>query len=111
MTRCSLMSIVLRLGVELSCSLFIVGILVDAVDPIAFGTIKPGHIPLLFTALIHGSPAAMMHIGILILLITPVARVVAMAGSFARERDFTFATFSIGVLLLLIVSFTVGAIA
>jgi uncharacterized membrane protein len=111
MTRRSLMSLILRLGVDLSCSLFIVGILVDAVDPIAFGTIKPGHIPLLLKALIHGSPAAMLHIGILILLITPVARVVAMAWSFARERDFTFAAISIGVLLLLVVSFSIGAIA
>ena len=111
MTRRSLMSVILRLGVALSCSLFVVGILADAVDPIAFGTIKPGHIPLLLKALIHGSPAAMMHIGILVLLVTPVARVVAMAWSFARERDFTFAAISIGVLLLLIVSFTIGAIA
>ena len=53
----------------------------------------------------------MLHFGVLILLITPVARVVAMAWSFARERDFTFAAISIGVLLLLIVSFTIGAIA
>jgi uncharacterized membrane protein len=105
------MSLILRLGVLLSCSLFIVGVLVDAVDPIAFGTIKPGHIPLLLKALIHGSAAAMLHIGVLVLLVTPVARVAAMAWSFARERDFTFATISIGVLLLLIVSFTIGAMA
>jgi uncharacterized membrane protein len=105
------MSIILRLGVLFSCSLFFVGILADAVDPIAFGTIKPGHIPLLFRALIHGSPAAMMHIGVLVLLVTPVARVAAMAWTFARERDSTFSLISIGVLLLLIVSFTIGAIA
>jgi uncharacterized membrane protein len=111
MTRRSLMSLILRFGVLLSCSLFVVGVVVDAVDPIAFGTIKPGHIPLLFRALIYGSPAAMMHIGVLVLLETPVARVVAMAWTFARDRDFTFATISIGVLLLLIVSFTIGAIA
>ena len=111
MTRQNLMSIVLRFGVLLSCALFLVGIVVDAIDPIAFGTIKPGHIPLLLRALIHGSPAAMMHIGVLILLATPVARVAAMSWTFARERDFTFAAISIGVLLLLIVSFTIGAIA
>ena len=109
MNRREFTSMILRLGVALSCSLLAVGILADAVDPIAFGTIKPGHIPLLLRALVHGSPAAMMHIGILVLLITPVARVVALAWSFARERDFTFATISIGVLLLLIISFTVGA--
>jgi uncharacterized membrane protein len=111
MTRPGLMSAVLRFGVLVSCSLFVVGVLADAVDPIAFGTIKPAHIPLLLKALLHGSPAAMMHIGVLVLLVTPVARVVAMAWSFARERDFTFASISIGVLLLLIVSFTIGAIA
>jgi len=111
MTRRNLMSTILRLGVLVSCSLFLVGILADAVDPIAFGTIKPSHIPLLFHALIHGSPAAMLHIGVLVLLVTPVARVAAMVWTFARERDTTFAVISIGVLLLLIVSFAIGAIA
>jgi uncharacterized membrane protein len=109
MNRRESTSMILRLGVALSCSLLGVGILADAVDPIAFGTIKPGHIPLLLRALAHGSPAAMMHIGILVLLITPVARVFALAWSFLKERDFTFATISIGVLLLLIISFAVGA--
>jgi hypothetical protein len=64
----------LHFSVAVSCCLFLVGLLADAVDPIAFGTIKPAHIPLLPRALIHGSPAAMMHIGVLILLVTPVAR-------------------------------------
>lgn len=67
---------ILRLTVALSWCLFLIGILADAVDPIAFGVIKPEHIPLLPQALIHGSPAAMMHIGILILLVIPVVRIV-----------------------------------
>ena len=66
MNRRESTSMILRLGVALSCSLLGVGILADAVDPIAFGTIKPSHIPLLLGALAHGSPAAMMHIGILV---------------------------------------------
>jgi hypothetical protein len=66
----------LRLTVALSGSLFLVGLLADSVDPIAFGTIAPSHIPLLPRALIHGSPAAMMHVGILIVLVTPVVRLV-----------------------------------
>lgn len=70
-------SIVLRLSVALSWCLFLVGVLADAVDPIAFGTIKPEHIPLLPRALIRGRPAAMMHIGILILLVIPVVRAAA----------------------------------
>ena len=118
MNRRELTSMILRLGVGISSALFIVGVLADAVDPIAFGTIKPDHIPLLAHALVHGSPAAMMHIGILVLLDgcrcmligeQRAVRVFAMAWSFARERDFAFATISIGVLLLLIVSFVVGA--
>jgi len=64
----------LHFSVAVSCCLFLVGLLADAVDPIAFGTIKPAHIPLLPRALIHGSPAAMMHIGVLILLVTPIVR-------------------------------------
>lgn len=67
----------LRLTIALSWCLFLVGVLADAVDPIAFGVIQPAHIPLLPRALIHGSPAAMMHIGILILLAIPVVRIAA----------------------------------
>ena len=69
-------SSILRLAIALSWCLFLIGILADAVDPIAFGVIKPEHIPLLPHALIHGSPAAMMHIGILILLMIPIVRIV-----------------------------------
>ena len=69
-------SMALRLTVAVSWCLFLIGVLADAVDPIAFGIIKPEHIPLLPGALIHGRPAAMMHIGILILLVTPVVRLV-----------------------------------
>lgn len=110
MTRRRVTSRILFLGVAVSCSLLAVGVVADFFDPIAFGTIKPGHIPLLLRALVHGSPAAMMHLGILVMLITPVARVLALAWSFARERDYSFAAMSVGVLLLLIVSFAVGAI-
>ncbi len=63
-----------RLAADVSCCLFVVGLLADSVDPIAFGTIEPAHIPLLPRALIHGSPAAMMHIGVLILLAIPVVQ-------------------------------------
>lgn len=110
MTRRKFTSAILFLGVAVSCSLLAVGVLADFVDPIAFGTIKPGHIPLLLRALVHGSPAAMIHIGLLVLLITPVARVLALAWSFARNREYAFAAMSAGVLLLLAVSFMVGAI-
>jgi hypothetical protein len=79
-------SAIVRLTVALSWCLFLVGVLVDAVDPIAFGTILPAHIPLLPGALIHGRPAAMMHIGILILLVTPVVRLVYSYSS-ARLND------------------------
>jgi uncharacterized membrane protein len=109
-TRRDFTSRILFFGVALSCSFLAVGVLGDFIDPIAFGTIKPGHIPLLLGALAHGSPAAMLHLGILVLLITPVARVVALAWSFARNRELAFAAMSLGVLLLLIVSFAAGAV-
>jgi uncharacterized membrane protein len=110
MNRQKFTSTILFLGVAISCSLLAVGAIVDFFDPIAFGTIKPGHIPLLLRALVYGSPAAMMHVGILVLLITPVARVLALAWSFARNREYAFAAMSAGVLLLLAVSFAVGAV-
>ena len=63
----------------------------------------------LFLELIQLDAAALMELGILLLLMTPIFRVVVAAISFARRRDTKYVLVSLGVLavILLSVSFAV----
>ena len=103
----SAVSFALRGGVVISFVLLTVGLLLSlgnemgpAIHPEAIGTIARGILRL--------DAAATIHLGLLALLATPFARVVALLVQFARERDRPFVTVSFGVLLLLITTITIG---
>jgi uncharacterized membrane protein len=53
-------------------------------------------------------PSGFLHLGILLLLLTPVARVVALAVGFARRRSWMFFAMSVFVLALLALSAYLG---
>ena len=46
--------------------------------------------------------AVLLHAGIVVLLVTPVARVVVSAGEYARQRDWLFVGLTLTVLLELL---------
>lgn len=46
----------------------------------------------------------LIQAGLLILVLTPLVRVIVLTRVFARERDWPFAAISIGVILLLLLS-------
>lgn len=52
---------------------------------------------------------AIVMLGLLMLIATPVARVAFSIVAFALERDRLYVTITVGVLVLLIVSFVIGA--
>jgi uncharacterized membrane protein len=52
----------------------------------------------------------MVHLGLLVLMIAPLARIIVLAYEFVRQRDYSFALIPLGVLLLLVLSFVLGAI-
>lgn len=58
---------------------------------------------LMAAGVLSGVPRLAMA-GLVVLVLTPLARVVLLTKIFARERDWPFAAISFGVLLLLIVS-------
>jgi uncharacterized membrane protein len=55
-----------------------------------------------------GSPAATVMAGLLVLMLTPFARVLVLGFEFARQREGPFVAISIVVLLLLITSIVIG---
>lgn len=60
------------------------------------------------TGLVHGDPLAVIALGLLILLATPIVRVAVSIVAFAVERDWTFVVVTGLVLLILLVSFFLG---
>ncbi|UZX16754.1 DUF1634 domain-containing protein [Thermus sp. PS18] len=48
------------------------------------------------------SPTGLIHLGLLLLILTPVARVALALGLYLEERDWTFALITFWVLLVLL---------
>lgn len=96
---------VLRWGCYLSASLLLVGfgwVLVAPDVPIQAG--PPIPLPMLVYQLREGNPYAVMQLGVLLLLMTPVVRVIAAAFSFALAGERRYALVSLAVLGLILIS-------
>ena len=65
---------------------------------------KVRHIHELLPAVLHGDPIAVIQLGILLLIATPVARVAFLVGAFALERDRMYIAVSGLVLAVLLYS-------
>jgi uncharacterized membrane protein len=109
-----LISYVLRGGVLLSAGLLILGALLYATAALrsgspAFPSTYPHSLGDVLAGLTHGDPLAILSLGLLVLLLTPVARVLVSILAFARERDWLYVAITAVVLLILVVSFLLGA--
>lgn len=109
-----IISNVLRGGVLLSAGIILVGV-------VAFYWPRPaapgggqsaGTFPHTLAAvgqgLAHGQPVAIIALGLLLLLATPVARVAVSIVAFALERDWLYVAITTVVLIILLVSFFLG---
>ena len=71
-----------------------------------------GHAPTtpgsVVTGLLHGKPYALIALGLLVLIATPVVRVAVSVVTFLWERDRLYAIITAYVLAVLIVSFLIG---
>ncbi len=110
----------LRWGVATSIVLVLVGTVVTFVHHPAYmtsstelATLKtsqlfPTSLPSLGRGLGHGQGRAIVMLGLLVLLATPIARVAASIVAFWHQRDWTFVAITSVVLALLLVSLTLG---
>lgn len=57
---------------------------------------------------LEGEPTATVTAGLMVLMLTPLLRVVVLAFEFIRAREISFAIISIGVLFLLAVSVAIS---
>ena len=108
-----LISQVLRGGVVLGAIVIGIGLIACyaryGLNPSAMiANAYPHSLEQTFIGLAHGSPQAIMVLGLLILLATPVVRVAVSIVAFALERDWTYVAITGLVLAILLVSFLLG---
>lgn len=106
----NLISWLLRLGVGISATLAVIGMIVIVIHHPAHVTGQPMHNLAEVMASIdagHGQGIAML--GLLLLIATPVMRVAVSIVLFARAHDLTYVLITATVLLLLMLSFALGA--
>jgi uncharacterized membrane protein len=104
----------LRVGVLLAASVVVIGAAVYLVrhghDPLVYSTFRGEPAGLTTIAGIlrgvkQGSGSALIQLGLLVLIATPVARVAFSAVAFALERDYLYVAITLVVLAVLLYSF------
>jgi uncharacterized membrane protein len=94
------MYLVLVTGMVLSFSIMIIGLMLYAINPIE-GTTLP--LDRLFDGIVHGNPIAVIDLGIVLLIATPLVRIVAAGITFGIEKDYRFVGIAIFVLAMIFI--------
>jgi uncharacterized membrane protein len=98
----------LRAGVWIS-AIFLIGALVDSVvAQDAVTAVTPAGLAAALRGIFRLDTGALVHLGIVVLLLTPIARLVAVATEFIIRRETSFVMICVGVLLLLGASVGIG---
>ena len=100
---------ILRGGFALSAIVLVLGVAWSLVDrhPLSAEVLPFQKIP---RALADGNPSALIDLGILLMMLTPVLTVLAIALSFSRLGERRFFSLSLGVLAILVVSIAISVL-
>lgn len=100
--------VLLRVGIGVAGALIAAGLALAALHGrLVAHPVAVAELPALLRA---GRPSGFMALGLLVLLATPILRVLALVASFARDRDWRFAGVALGVALLLLVGILLGRV-
>ena len=106
-----IISHVLRGGVVASAGIIAIGVLRFYLQMAFTGhdTLSYPHtLPTVIEQLTRGEPLAIVMLGLLVLLLTPILRVAISIVVFALERDWLYTVITLLVLLILLVSLLLG---
>ncbi len=108
-----IISHVLRGGVLLSAAVILIGVVLFYIRWLGSGerlhvTSFPHSLGAVGSGLAHGDPLAVIALGLLLLLATPVLRVAVSVITFALERDWLYTGITLLVLAILVLSFVLG---
>jgi len=107
----------LRYGVLISLSVVLIGLFLFVFQqggkPVNYGTFiqESFDFSTLFSGLLHGNSLSIMALGVLLLILTPVMRVITAIIGFFWEKDKLYTLISFIVLLIIILSAILGATA
>ena len=104
-----LLTRVLKSGLYSSLAITALGLILVALQGIPAAQVRALPVTELLPRLLRGDGTAVLDLGLVLLMLTPVARVVAAVYGFAIERDRRFTLISLAVLLVLAVSFIVAS--
>lgn len=107
-TRSVATSFTLRFGVLLSCALLIAGLSLYLAHPHAVRSIRVGDLRQIVRSGEYLSDATLVHAGLLVLMLTPLSRVIVLTIEFLRRREPAFALIATGVLLLIGITVALG---
>lgn len=106
---------ILRLGVMVSAALIVIGLLAQILKGGAAPQALGGSFPILLSRVAGGvlrlEPAALVDAGLLVLLVTPMARVAAGIVASARARDAAYVIIGLVVLALVLYGLLSGQAA
>ena len=93
-------------GVLLSAFVIMIGVVMFYVHPVPAGHGQfPSNVAQVASGLAHGNPLAVVVLGLLILLATPIMRVAVSILAFFAERDMQYVVITCIVLVILLSSF------
>ena len=99
--------IVLLVGMLLSVTVMVIGLLMLALSE---GTWEaaPLSLPEILEGIMNGNPIAVIDLGIIMLIATPLTRVIAALVAFALNREFRFVLVALMVLAVVGIAIVVG---
>ncbi len=98
---------VLLVGVITSFLLLATGLVMHTVSPVPETTLHLRELGELWRP-DHLGSVGVIHLGLVVLMLTPFVRVLVLIGEFIRAREIAFVMISVAVLLLLITGVTIG---
>lgn len=108
-----IISYVLRGGVMFAAAIIALGVILFYIGYLRAGSsggpiIFPHTASQVFLGLAHHDPVAVISLGLLVLLLTPVLRVLVSVVTFALEHDWRYTGITLLVFFILLVSFLLG---
>ncbi|KRN31766.1 DUF1634 domain-containing protein [Weissella halotolerans] len=98
----------MRFGVALAIVVMVIGLGLALIHPVHESSQFPTELGAIYQGLLQGSPLAYMMTGLLILIFTPVLRVVTSIVSFAKMHDQLYTVITLLVLCILIFAMWLG---
>jgi uncharacterized membrane protein len=95
------MYLVLVTGMVLSFSIMVIGLVMYAISPTE-GTTLP--MDKILDGIVQGNPIAVIDLGIVLLIATPLVRIIAAGITFGLERDYRFLGIAVFVLAMIVLA-------